>query len=179
MSLSYVPEHDRLLLRVSTHEDEELRIWWTRRLISLLWLPMRQLAEQLSKNHSPQSLHDDMARRAMQEFKHQEVIQNSDFSTPYKEASKPLLGDEPLLLTEVLLSPTPAHGNPTGVLLRGKGINGAQFDLNLNEQLFHALMHLVEQTCVQAQWWSPPQAGAATEPLDSANTAEQRPKYLN
>ena len=37
LKLDFIPEHDRLLLRVSTDNQLEVRLWLTRRALRLMW----------------------------------------------------------------------------------------------------------------------------------------------
>ena len=53
MSVSYLPEQDRILMRVNTVEGEEMRMWLTRRLMVGLWpLLSKLLTEHLLKLES-------------------------------------------------------------------------------------------------------------------------------
>jgi len=53
LNMIYVPEQDRLLLRISTGDDAEYRVWLTRRYCSLL---LKVLVEQIEKHGGYQEL---------------------------------------------------------------------------------------------------------------------------
>ena len=53
MSVTYLPEQDRILMRINTTEGEEMRMWLTRRLMVGLWpLLTKLLTEHLLKLES-------------------------------------------------------------------------------------------------------------------------------
>ena len=53
MSVTYLPEQDRILMRINTTEGEEMRMWLTRRLMVGLWpLLSKLLTEHLLKLES-------------------------------------------------------------------------------------------------------------------------------
>ena len=54
-SVSYVQEQDRILVRINTTAGEELRVWFTRRLMLPLWPNLNKaVADQLQREKGAQ-----------------------------------------------------------------------------------------------------------------------------
>ena len=110
MSVTYLPEQDRILMRINTVEGEEMRKWRTRRLMVGLWpLLSKLLTEHLLKLESAGaslSGANPELKKMLADFRKEEFLQHADFDTPYKEGQQRLpLGEEPLLVTDVDASP--------------------------------------------------------------------------
>ena len=192
LSVNYIQEQDRILMRINTTADEELRLWFTRRL-SLGLLPMlgKIVAGQTAKLEaakperiSPNALADEQTKQMLAEFKRQELLQKADFQTPYKEKAITLpLGTEPLLVTEVNVTPL-----PTGQLqLRfNEKIPGVEtprgFQVSLEQNLVHGFMHLLHKAVDTSQWRQA--MGIAVPEVEARLPGEDltvlaKPKYLN
>ncbi|HVZ44369.1 MAG TPA: hypothetical protein VHA82_11210 [Ramlibacter sp.] len=187
MSVTYLPEQDRLLMRVNTREGEEMRLWLTRRLMVGLWpLLSRLLTEYLLKLEAAGttlSAADESLRKMLTDFRKEEFLSKADFETPYDESPMALpLGEEPLLVTDV--DATPQSGGPLKLTFNERPPGGEaprSFNLELQPKLIQGLMHLLEQALNQSQWREPfrglPQAEEQAAEEDSG--APRRPKYLN
>ena len=114
LSVTYLPEQDRILARVNTTAGEELRLWLTRRLMVGLWpLLSKAMTERLLRLEAAGSsldAADDQLKQMLTDFRKQEFLQHADFATPYRktetEPDLPL-GEEPLLVTDVDATPLP------------------------------------------------------------------------
>jgi hypothetical protein len=87
VSVTYVAEQDRMLVRINTTDAEELRFWLTRRLLVGLWPLMNQaLAVQLSVPESPAPgvTTGEGMRRMLADFRKDALKAQADFSTPYR-----------------------------------------------------------------------------------------------
>lgn len=188
MSVTYLPEHDRILVRVNTTEGEEMRLWLTRRLMVGLWpLLTKMLTAHLLKLESAgASLEsaDHALRQMLADFRKEEFLQHADFDTPFQEGQQRLpLGEEPLLVTDVDATPLPS--GPLKLSFNERpGTGQAQprsFQLEMEPKLMQGLMHLLEQSLVQSQWREPFAAPPeATEVAASEEEAgPRRPRYLN
>lgn len=192
LSLNYQQEHDRILMRINTTAGEELRLWFTRRLsLGLLPLLAKTVAEQVARldaakpgHISPSAMADAQTKQMLAEFKREESLQKADFQTPYNEQPAKLpLGAEPLLVTEVNITPL-----PTGQLqlkfneiVPGAGAPRG-FQVSLEQNLVHGFLHLLDKAVQTSQWTQA--VGMAmpvlTDSLPGADlTANARPKYLN
>jgi hypothetical protein len=185
LSVSYQAEQDRLLLRVSSTNGQEMRLWLTRRLMLGLWpLISRLQTEQLLKLEAAGSALDDAdeeLRRMLADFRKEEFLQRADFDTPYQDQSTLPLGTEPLLVTDVDATPLP--GGRTRLALNERAsVSGGEkprgFQLELDARLMQGLLHLLERALTHAQWresFATPQAVLEGEPGE----AGPRPRYLN
>src|SRR4051812_29709210 len=112
LSVNYLAEHDRILMRVNTRDSEEMRVWLTRRLLLGLWpLLSKLLTKHLLKLEAAGTsldTADEDLKRMLADFRKEEFLRNADFDTPYQESSTELpLGDKPLLVTDVDAAPLP------------------------------------------------------------------------
>ncbi len=147
--VTFDAEQDRLLLRVNTSEGAELRLWLTRRLVRGFW-PVWHQAVAHSRGLALPAAATMEAREALVEMERSQVTATSDFATPFKPAESPQqlpLGDEPLLVNEVRLTPLP-NGTLRTEWLRGSRLVG----LDLGRNLMHALTKLVEDGVAAADW---------------------------
>ena len=191
LSVNYISEQDRILARINTTGGEELRLWFTRRLSLGLWpLLTKVVTEQVAKQEAagstritPVATADDQTKQMMAEFKKEESLQKADFRTPYKDQPAALpLGPEPLLVTEINLSPLANGQLQLNFQEKLPGVqNPRGFQMALEQQLIHGFVHLLERALAQSQWQEPAvQAlaapGAADEP---AAATGDKPKYLN
>jgi hypothetical protein len=154
LSLNHDPLQDRILLRINTTSKEEIRVWLTRRLTLGLQPHLERIGvDVLSKESAVQSpLHNEQARQMMAEFKQQENLSKADFSTPYAAPEKFLLGPEPLLVTDIQLSPQ----NDSTVVLAFQEKLGAPphrgFQARVKADLIVGLQHLLRDAVAQAGW---------------------------
>lgn len=185
LSIAYVAEQDRILVRVNTKQGQELSVWFTRRLtLGLLPLLDRAVTEHVARQGGPATSHvaamDDLSKKAMAQFKRSENLKSSDFATPYKspDASVPVF-QHPLLVTEVNVAPMPSGQLR---LSFSEKLTGTQeqrsFQMALADQLIHAFVHLLERAVQQSQWRDASQAVAPAQPTDPSRGPD-KPHYLN
>lgn len=194
VSVTYVPEQDRMLVRINTTDAEELSFWLTRRLLTGLWPLMNQaLAVQLSVPASPMPgvTTGDSMRHMLVEFRKDALKAQADFSTPYRaEDLKNPLGAVPLLVTEVKVSHRP--GNLVQIDLAELLPQSApprSFKLELDPSLLQGIVQLIEQALPHSDWRiAPPGAdlpaelpvpGEAPDNNDDPEPESSRPRYLN
>jgi hypothetical protein len=197
LSVNYIQEHDRILVRINTTASEELRLWFTRRLtLNLLPMVQKIVTEWIAKQEavkssaiSPTAAADAQTQQMLAEFKREESLQQSDFQTPYKAPNSLPLGPEPLLVTE--LSVTPLQTGQLQMAFTEKlpldngqpNPNPRGFRVALEQKLVHGFLHLLEKAAHNSQWVAAPTAAAAI-PVAAAEDEEpaapkDRPKYLN
>jgi hypothetical protein len=185
MSVTYLPEQDRILMRVSTTGGEEMRLWLTRRLMVGLWpLLSRMLTEHLLKLESAGAAvtgANPELKKMLADFRKEEFLQHADFDTPFQEEQHHLpLGEEPLLVTDV--DATPLASGPLRLSFNERAPGGDRkarnFQMEMQPQLMQGLMHLLEQALLQSQWREPFVPAAAPEPAADDPDAT-RPRYLN
>lgn len=139
INISYVPEQDRLLLRASTNEQHEYRIWLTRRFSALI---LQILDKQINNAGGMQKIASEQETLSQ--------LKQGVFDKNYLEdtASKFPLGEDGVLGYQIN-SGTNQQGKLTIQLLpqQGEGLN-----LTLNDSLLYLLHTLLEQAILQADW---------------------------
>jgi hypothetical protein len=185
LNFRYENEQDRLLARINTDTGQEVRLWLTRRL-SLGLLPLlRRLVgehgEREAATHKEESSdRDPLVRQLLGEFKKDQALQQADFKTPFKEpAPESTVSGTPLLIDNVVVNVL-ASGK-LQVVFRGlpDGTQRREIKLELDGQLMHGFMHLLELAFTASQWSQAPVAAleAGANPANPARIA--RPQYLN
>jgi hypothetical protein len=167
INIEYQPEQDRLMLRISSGNNEEVLLWLTRRCVKLLWPVLVNLARTapdiVTQSHPE-------AKDALLGMRHEEALAKSDFSKPYEAADRAHpLGEAPILVARIQ-SKRNDNGSSVLTLLpeKGQGIN-----LALDEALLHSVCRLLLTVLGRTDWdlkleW--PQAAAA---------AAEQPRVLN
>ena len=146
MQMGFVPLQDRVLFRVRTTDQHELKFWLTRRYVKLLWQVLRQmLGDTPSKTDAgPQ------AKEAMLSFQHEEALAKMDFATPYQEAAEVRrpLGDAPVLVSKIQVKPGPGN---TQVLCmhpeQGQGV-----EIVLDSIWLHSLCKILVGAVKKSDW---------------------------
>lgn len=188
LSVTYLAEQDRILVRINTASAEEMRLWLTRRLMLGLWpLLSKLLTKHLLKLEAAGTsldTADEDLKKMLADFRKEEFLRHADFETPYKEDQAVLpLGEEPLLVTDVDASPL-----PNGRLRLSfnekppEAEKPRSFQMEMEPKLMQGLMHLLEQALGRSQWREPFGAPVAvddgTTPEDD-QTTPRKPRYLN
>jgi hypothetical protein len=197
VSVSYVQEQDRLLMRINGKEGGELRAWLTRRLtLALLPVLSQTSTEQISKVAAaavagalPAASADDPRSQALAAFKTEAALRSGDFETPYQPPSdppaEPLLGPEPLLLTEVKVTLLGSGQLRLQLFEKLPGQEAVRhFQVMMDPQLSNALLQLLHQSVNASQWLLLPALAAPDEAVGSTEAAElaadqPKPRYLN
>lgn len=189
LSVLYIDEQDRLLVRANNAADEEFRFWLTRRMAQGFW----PLLQKLLRHHVAAAEggalagSDDLSRQLMSDFQRERVLGEVDFRTPYRnEAVQLPLGPEPLLVTDIQM--TPQEQGCVLFLLTEK-LQGASpdapprsFRMTLTPALMHGWVHLLTQALEVSLWaQAVPGLPAATqaEAEELALPVNVPGKYLN
>ncbi|MFK5920772.1 MAG: hypothetical protein QM496_01225 [Verrucomicrobiota bacterium] len=149
LQLSYNPNQDRLLFRLSTASGrhlEEYRFSLTRRYVRLLWKALLEILKNNLPDEDRQK--SEPTQAASMALKHQEVVAQADFKTPFKESHTYPLGEKPILVGKLSLKKGPQGGQ----LLSMHALKGAGLDFHLNDQLLHSFCQLLTQATQRAEW---------------------------
>lgn len=189
LSVNYVNEQDRILVRINTTAGEELRLWLTRRLaLGLMPVLSKVVAEQTVSQETAKTpgiapaAADPETKKMLAEFKKEETLQKADFKTPYRSQAAALpLGAEPLLVTEVNVTPLPSGQLQMSFQEKLPGAPQPRgFQMALESQLTHGLLHLLEKALVVSQWR---ETGIPEAPADVPAAPDEpppgKPRYLN
>lgn len=186
LSVSYLAEQDRILLRLNTAASEELRVWLTRRLMLGLWPLLQRLQTrmllQLESGASVAGADEDL-KRMLADFRKEQMLQEADFDTPYESAQALLpLGHKPLLVTDVDADFQTAGRLRLAFNEKLPGVEKPRsFNITLEPRLMQGLMHLLEQALVRSQWREPFEAGREKPDDTSAeeDSSSGRSRWLN
>lgn len=193
VSLSYVHEQDRLLIRINGKDGGELRAWLTRRLaLALLPILSKTSNEQMKKvaaPAAPAATLEDQRGQLLTAFQKEAALRTGDFETPYQsrqgQPSDPVLGPEPLLLTEVKVT-LQDNGQLRLQLFEKMPGRAAvrNFQVVMDPQLSNGLLQLLHQSLNASQWLHVPVASPVQELAASTEPAElaaelPKPRYLN
>ena len=178
LSALYVEEQDRILLRFNTSEGEELRLWLTRRMLARVWEPLREAVVHLEAKDNPLSDRSATTQRMLADLRRAEVLQQSDFATPFKgESAKLPLGSDPLVVTQMNMTVQDHQHLQIGFEERLAQQQEARgFQVAMEPALLHGFMHLLEAALTKSQWdigGAARSAGATEEGRDEAG-----PRYL-
>jgi hypothetical protein len=179
--VSYSHEHDRLLVRINTRSDEEVRLWFTRRLtLSLLPLLEKASAEQITRQASPLNPAaplDEQRRLLLENFQQEAASYNGDYQTPYREKLTALpLGPEPLLVTEVKITPL-AEGELELNMLEKLAEKTRHLHVKLDAQMTRGLVFLMNQA-LNTSLWLETEIGVAVKINADKSAAEHEPTAL-
>lgn len=165
LNVSYVDVQDRLFLKVSTSEDQEYRVWCTRRFTRLLLDRMEESFEKemFDKPQQAQAVKPaavpEQARREVAQMQHKQAVKEESFQQDYDaEPVEYPLGEEGLLVTTLKFK----NLDDGSVALHLGDNKGKGLSLNLNDELKHQLYELFSRASERADWFSGPAAAAAT-----------------
>lgn len=185
--VSYIHEQDRFLVRINTRSEEEVRLWFTRRLtLGLLPLLDKASAKLLASQTAPISTAaplEEQRQRMLDNFKQEAAAYDGDYQTPYKEKATVLpLGTEPLLVTEIKMTPL-ANGQLQLEILEKLAESVRNLQISMDAQLTCGLVQLLNQGVSASQWMD-----VGTKPLhvqtgalEAASLSNEldKPRYLN
>jgi hypothetical protein len=188
LSVTYLAEQDRILVRINTASSEEMRLWLTRRLLLGLWpllskLMTRHLLKLEAAGTSLETADEDL-KKMLADFRKEEFLRDADFDTPYQENQAALpLGDEPLLVTDVDAAPLPNGRLRLSFNERPPGTDKPRsFQMEMEPKLMQGMMHLLEQALGRSQWQEPFAAPQAVEDAmadEDRSATPRKPRYLN
>lgn len=147
LHVSFVPAHDRLLLRVATANRREIRLWMTRRFVRQLW-PV--LLEALNTDPAVAGHADPRARSEVLSFQHEQAVQSTRFS---KGQYQPAPETRPLTETPLLLSRVKSETlDATHTRLELITARDRSFQLTLDRKTIHSLCKLIADCASSAEW---------------------------
>ena len=155
LALRYRPEADRLLLRVNSGDGQQVAVWFTRRLCKRLWPHLAEAVTRIGVAHETgkSALHNAMvtpeAQAMLAQAARERALRDADFKTPFADqASGHPLGPEPLLATEVQLTPL-ADGH---LRLTIVAVDQRSVQVQLTESMATAVKELMLKAIQQADW---------------------------
>lgn len=145
INLSHDEGEDRILMRISTHDDLEYRAWLTRRIVERLVPALDQIHQLDHVNKAP----TPDARQEVHRFRQQSALEQAKFSPDYEnETLKPAHKGAPVLVYRMKLQ----HLQEGQYLLHLWPAEGDGLQLRLNDVLLQALRKLLIDTQRRAAW---------------------------
>lgn len=168
MTVKYLPTEDRLLLRISTSEKTEYRLWLTRRFIATLWpalggqlaqsADLRGVRPQMEAPDQPQQASaapggsapvPAKVRDAVLGMEHQAAVQDSDFSRQHDEDTVDLTANSgPMVVTGAKVKPWDGKK----LVLGFQTSDDMNVTVTLDKKLLHGFCHMVATTVQRAEW---------------------------
>jgi hypothetical protein len=146
LRLDFLPEQDRLLLRISTDDGKEILLWLTRHCVKLMWpllVDMAQSSPRILLQSSPE------ARAALLELEREKALRGADFSRPYDAGAREWpLGVEPLLISRVQ-SGRDDEGNH---VLSLAPMSEQRINVTLDDTLLHSFCGLLQKIVADTDW---------------------------
>lgn len=186
LNANYQPEQDRILVRMNTTSDEELRLWLTRRFCLKLWPNLKKMVTErvtrITSNTNPSRIAAATAnpatRQALADFHREEAVKQADFKTPFRNEPKQFpLGNEPLLVTEVGLA---SLSNGSLQIDWREKLSGVptprSFQITLEDTNLQGFLHLLDQALERSGWFAETEKSSEA---DKMVMAEEKPRYLN
>ncbi|MBI4986528.1 MAG: hypothetical protein HZC24_14600 [Rhodocyclales bacterium] len=140
VNASYVGSEDRILLRVTMDEGDELRFWLTRAVLRSFAL---QAAAWLTAADATQAA-------AVRAFKREAAAAQADFATPLKAGESFPLGAAPILATSLRLESAEGESRLVLSLIDKRAVT-----LHLDEEALAGIQRLIHQTAAAAEWGLP------------------------
>jgi hypothetical protein len=148
MTAEFVPAQDRILFRVNTREKHEYRVWLTRRLVKKLWgvaVKSFELIPEVAQQAQPR------VKGAVLSMKHQQAVQSADFSQKHEAGGTPP-ADMPELEQPLLCVGARIRRHDKGIEVSFLTAENKAINLNMNEEMLHALCHILQGAADKAGW---------------------------
>lgn len=144
--MAFVAEQDRLLLRISTKDKTEFRLWLTRRVVMGLWDVLLKIIETGPAKGTP--IEADK-REAILVFEHQSAVEQADFETPFEEAADSFpLGEDGVLVANIQVG----RKQDGAFTLKLGPRQGNGITVNLDDKLMHSFMQMLVDSSSRAEW---------------------------
>lgn len=155
VNLSYVPREDRLLLRINTLEGAEFRFWLTRAVVARMVAGLAH-SEEVQMGSETQQWTNPALQQALEQFDREVASEGASASSPPSspfcarfeaKASHYPLGQQPLLVVKVEISPRDRHAALTLTLASGQTLS-----INLNAGMVSSINRLLCDILKGADW---------------------------
>ncbi|SMN11690.1 hypothetical protein SPBRAN_1976 [uncultured Candidatus Thioglobus sp.] len=154
MQITYNAAEDRLILKLNSQENEEIRLFLTRRItLSLLDMLAKTIDHSLNKqmiNKMKKSIADSNfePQATTQQIQRQDIVDKTDSETPFKGGEKFPIGKTPMLIEKITIN---VHKNNMIEIIFANDKEG-DVRLDVNRQLLHNLSDLLTQIMPSTDW---------------------------
>ncbi|MDB5812379.1 MAG: hypothetical protein JWN94_4501 [Betaproteobacteria bacterium] len=144
--IDFIPEQDRLLMRLASGDRSEVLLWLTRRCVRLIWpllIKMTESVPQIAQQPLPE------ARQALLGMQREQALSKANFSRPYDAANRERpLGADPIIVARVNTGRNDQGKHVLALLpQQGQGVT-----LGLDDTLLHGLCKLLQDVVAKAEW---------------------------
>jgi hypothetical protein len=166
---------DRLLLRLSTTDNNEFRFWLTRRFVKRLWA---MLVQMLEWDQAVRQQVDPETRRTVLDIQHEGFSQQANYAKKFEESTQEVprslpLGEAPAVLAKA----KGKKGERGSQLLSLYPQQGQGIDMTLDTKLLHIFSRLLRQAVAKTDWDMNLALHGAKESTEPAQ--EAAPRRLN
>ena len=162
--ITYSSEQDRLILTLGSTTDEAIRLWLTRRFVSILWPVLIQALELHPEIVSEKD--NRVIKQVKLDFQHQQTVAKADHTSAFNQDRVFPIGKEPVLIVKADISTQATTQLITASFI---SIDDKKIDINLNQALLHNLCHLIIQAMPSTGW------GLALEGLNITQSEPSTP----
>jgi hypothetical protein len=142
----YLPDLDRILLKISTEQGDEYRFYITRRIAQLMLEHQQEKSLALvAKSTSLNATNEVLA------FKQDIVRQNTNWKQAFEPSKQLPLGEKPKLVYAVKYA-VKQQAKATQVIMSLTFRDNSALSVNLTQSSLTALQLLIEQLQTQAKW---------------------------
>jgi hypothetical protein len=146
VSMQFLPEEDRIILRLNTVQQEAFRFFVTRRYVRVLWPVLLRLLEADFNQREPDKGH---VAKDVLDFERQQAMSGANFGQAYAEGEMRFpLGEAVQLLTGVRVKEGPKGGDILCLVTAG----GKALEFGVNGQFIHTFGELLKATVRKAGW---------------------------
>ena len=147
LKLDYDAGEDRLVLRISTHDQTEVRLWLTRRFTKALWQGLIKVVE---ANPSALLATDAESRESVMAYQHEQAVDEEQFGHTFEETATEFpLGEEPALVVGLTIG-SPEPSEPPRLIF--ETVDKRMVSLGMDQQIVHSLVHLLALSMKQTDW---------------------------
>lgn len=162
VQMSYSAQEDRIIMSINSRANEEMRLFLTRRIVTLFWDIINRTIEHTLVNKP--KLNDiqkipvapiplstgkkETLKEIEQEIYHQNIINESNYTTPFNKGKKFPVGETPILVEKITIN---TYGN-SNIVFVFESIQGKNISLNLNFQILHNLSDLLVKVMAVTDW---------------------------
>ena len=162
MQISYSAQEDRIILNINSKENEEMRLLLTRRIVTSFWdILNRTITHTLTNEPKlndmqeipvasiPQNAGKEATLKQMeQQIHHQNIINESDYKTPFNTGDTFPMGEAPILVEKITIN---TYENDNIVFIF-ESTHEKDMRLNLNLQILHNLSDLLARVMPITEW---------------------------
>lgn len=147
LKLDYDAGEDRLVLRISTHDRTEVRLWLTRRFTKALWQGLIRVVE---ADPSALLASDPESRESVMAYQHEKAVDEEQFGHTFEDTATEFpLGETPALVVGLSIG-SPEPNDPPRLIF--ETADKRLVSLGLDQQILHSLVHLLAISMKQTDW---------------------------